>query len=393
MIYRRSLKYSITVVPLFILWAPAAAQNTQSLLPAAELHARLEKIRVENGFPALAAAAVQDGKIVAADAVGIRKMGANAAVTVSDQFHLGSCTKAMTAVLIGMMIEEGKLRWDSTLAQEFSQIADTMQPAFRNVTIRQLLCHRSGVPSELVNGLTFWHQQKLPIVQQRMLCVKLTLAHPAASLPGTKYEYSNSNYIIASAILEKLNKMSWEDLIEKRLFKPLGMKTAGFGPMGSANDVDQPWPHQIIEGKPVPIYADNPAVLGPAGRVHCSIIDWAKFAIFVMNGAQGRSKLLQKSTFQELFTPPYLSKKDAGADYAAGWLVVERSWGDGMVLTHAGSNTLNYSVIWLAPKKNFGVVVTTNVAGPNAAKGTDASAALLIGALDIADKKSSADRR
>ncbi len=178
----------------------------------------------------------------------------------------------------------------------------------------------SGIPSEIINSLDFWHQQTLPITEQRQLLTKLTVSHLSSSVPRTRYEYSNSNYIIAGAILEKLNDISWEELIEKRLFKPLGMTSTGFGPMGSRDNIEQPWAHQIVDDDLIPVYADNPPVLGPAGRVHCSITDWAKYAIFILAGVRGKSLLLKPSTIKELITPPYLDKKNAGSDYASGWL-------------------------------------------------------------------------
>jgi CubicO group peptidase (beta-lactamase class C family) len=119
--------------------------------------------------------------------------------------------------------------------------------------------------------------------------------------------------------------------------------------------------------------ADNPAAIAPAGTVHCSIGDLAKYAAWQVRGARGEGSLLKPETFKKLHTP-----FRGGGDYALGWKVVSRPWGGGEVLTHGGSNTMFYTVIWLAPKRDFAVVVCTNVGGDGGAKATDTAAARLI---------------
>jgi CubicO group peptidase (beta-lactamase class C family) len=167
---------------------------------------------------------------------------------------------------------------------------------------------------------------------------------------------------------------AWEDEIKATIFDPLGMKSAGFGGLGTAGQIDQPWPHSG-NGTPAPEngpLVDNPEVMGPAGTVHCSLADWAKFAADQLSGLEGHGALFDTATYKRLHTPPF------GGDYAFGWLVVERPWGAGTVYTHAGSNTMNFAVVWLAPLKDFAVLVTTNQGGAEAQQGTDDAAAALI---------------
>ena len=101
-----------------------------------------------HGLPALAAAVVKDGEIVAAGAVGTRRAGEQIAVTRDDRFHLGSDTKAFTSLLAAMFVEEGKLRWDSTLAEVFPKLEAKMDPGLRKVTLAQFLSHTSGIPGD-----------------------------------------------------------------------------------------------------------------------------------------------------------------------------------------------------------------------------------------------------
>ena len=112
------------------------------------LNDQLEPIRAEYELPALAAAVVKDGKIVASGAVGVRVYGTHIPVKLGDRFHIGSDTKAMTATLAGMMIEEGKLRWDSTIGEVLGPVIPNLKPKFAAITLEQLLSHTSGIPSD-----------------------------------------------------------------------------------------------------------------------------------------------------------------------------------------------------------------------------------------------------
>jgi CubicO group peptidase (beta-lactamase class C family) len=113
-------------------------------------------------------------------------------------------------------------------------------------------------------------------------------------------------------------------------------------------------------------------VIGPAGTVHCSIVDWSRFIIAHLRGEQGLSGILKSETFKHLHTPPF------GGEYAFGWVVAERAWAGGRVLTHAGSNTQNYAVVWMAPARDFAVLVMTNQAGGDTVSACDAAASALI---------------
>ena len=152
------------------------------------------------------------------------------------------------------------------------------------------------------------------------------------------------------------------------------MTSAGFGGTGTPGQIDQPWGH-LDGGRPVAVNgpaADNPPVLGPAGRVHCTIQDWAKFVADQLRGARGRPALLKASTYQALHTPPF------GGDYGLGWIVVKQDWGGGLVLNHAGDNTMNYANVWIAPQRDFAVLVCINQSGDAAAKASNEAAAALI---------------
>jgi CubicO group peptidase (beta-lactamase class C family) len=332
----------------------------------------LEPIRKKHDLPALAVAVVKDGMICDRAAVGVRKYGAPTPVTVDDKFHIGSCTKSMTATLTAIFIEEGKLRWDSTIAEVLPDLKGKMDKQYETVTVNQLLTHRGGVPGKPPSAawLKARSQAGTPR-EQRNDFVAAVLSVPPEAHPGTRYIYSNQGYAIIGVMLEKLADKPWETLITERLFEPLKMKSAGFGVPGTIGKLDQPWGHVRENGKIKAVQSDNPPAIGPAGTVHCSLEDMARYTMIHLGHSQGDT-LLKPESFRKLHKPP------EGADYACGWIVVERPWAGGTALTHAGSNTMWFLVMWLAPEKNFCVVAATNIAGPDAEKGCDEVAAAMI---------------
>jgi CubicO group peptidase (beta-lactamase class C family) len=334
----------------------------------------LEPIVRQHDVPGMVAAVVKGDNVVAIGAAGVRRRGGDEKIRITDQFHLGSCTKSMTATLCAMLVEEGKLSWETTISDVFPELKETMRPAWRNVTLRQLLNHCGGMPEDLdQDGLweKLWAQRD-PAPARQMLLIGV-LSHEPAAKPGTKFIYSNAGYAVVGHMAEQVMHKPWEQLVRERLFKPLKMTSAGFGAPGKAGAVIEPWGHKE-RGEPIEPGpdADNPVAIGPAGTVHCSIEDWAKYIALHLRGDEGDAKLLKTDTFRVLHTPP------KGADYAMGWGVAERQWAGGTALTHAGSNTMWYAVTWLAPCRNFAVVICCNQGGDEAAKACDDAAAKLV---------------
>jgi CubicO group peptidase (beta-lactamase class C family) len=354
-----------------------AAEDPQN----SDLVKELTAVREEYALPAVAAAVIVDGELRAVAAVGVRKHGSDVAVEVNDPFHLGSCTKAMTASLVGLLVQQGKLKWETTLAEYFPQWNDTMQPDYRNVTLVHLLSHRAGVPP-MTNGFApVSDTELLPLIAkpppvQRRRVAEIVLGQPPVCKPGEKKLYSNAGFTIAGAIVEQVTGEDYETLLRRLLFEPLGMSTAGFGAMGSANQIDSPWQHRRSGDKIIPInpgpLSDNPPFITPAGRVHCSMADWAKYVRCILAATRGEKGLLDPLQIRQLQEPPF------GGDYALGWGLHERSWGGGQVLSHAGSNGTNYCVAWVAPLRNFAVLAATNCGGEEAPKALDRICAATI---------------
>ncbi len=348
----------------------------------------LAPICAQYKLPCLGAMTIQGGKIIAQGITGVRKLGSPEKATLNDQFHLGSDTKAMTATLIGILVDEGKLKWTTTVGDIFGEVYPKMDPGWKAVTIEQLLQHRGGAPANLdANGLwgKLGERKGTPLAQRRQL-VEGVVTVPPVNQPGTTYLYSNAGFAILGAMAEKVTGEPWEDLMRQKVFAPLGITSAGFGAPGTPGKVDQPWGHTTA-GKPVEPgpNADNPPAIGPAGTVHMTLADWAKFITLHLRGDAANPnrevKLLKVESFDQLHRPSV----GPGQSYMGGWIFATRSWakgaapGDkGRILSHDGSNTMWYCTVWIAPEKDVALLAVANQGGDNAQAACYAAITALI---------------
>lgn len=341
--------------------------------PPADVSAALGELVDVAKVPAIAAAAIHRGKIVAVGASGIREVGGSDPVTTGDLFHIGSCTKSMTATLAALLVEDGQLRWDSTPAEVFEDIE--IHADHRQTTLLQLLSNTGGCSREVPREI--WAKARLAEgtePEQRLEFSRAILAEAPTYPPGEGSEYSNAGFTIAGAMMETATGQPFDKLLTERVFAPLGMHSAGFGAPATEERPAQPHGHRLVQGQLVAVApgrgADNPPSISPAGRIHCSISDFAKYAAAHLGNTPD---LLDAETLAKLHRPA-----NPPRDYALGWVVTERAWAGGTVLTHNGTNTMFYAVMWLAPAKNFAVVAACNVGGKDGAKACDDAASLLI---------------
>jgi len=318
---------------------------------AADLSELLEPIREEHGVPALSAAVIRGGAVVAIGAVGLDRTDRDTEATVDDLWHVGSDGKAMTATLMARLVERDVLSWDTTVGEVLEELgADS---GWNGVTVEQLLTHTAGLPA---NPPKSWMLRLLvssdsPRDQREQLLMDM-LSHPPEWEPGTRFEYSNLGYVTAAAMAETLTNTAFEALIAAEVFEPLGVVDFGFGPppppspAGHMGDAFTP-----VE--PVPI-ADNPRALAPAGTMHFTLTSWAAFVGAHVAGVRGeRTDFLPDEAWSEL----HRARLD---EYAMGWGVAEPDWVGTRVFTHSGSNTMWYARAMGVPAWDTAYLVATN---------------------------------
>jgi CubicO group peptidase (beta-lactamase class C family) len=349
--------------------APAAGEKPEPFA------AFLEAQRRRADLPALAAMAFNGTSLLEEAVTGLRlRTTPAAAVTRDDVFHIGSITKSMTAVLAAQFVEKGRLRWESTLGEVLDGFP--LHRQVRPVTLWQLLRHRSGLRRDIPDGL--YNDLKIsdkPPIEQRRELARVMLAQPPEREPETRYEYSNAGYTFAGLMLETAAAQPWESLVTRDLFTPLELKSGGFGaPAKNPDQVDQPWGHRD-DGTPVRPgpQADNVPAIGPAGTVHLSVPDLARYAQWHLRETAPKPGLITAGSLGRLH--------GAGQpdDYYGGWNRATRPWAAGQAITHTGTNTMFFAVLWLAPARDFGVLAACNQGGAAAEKACDAACAELIG--------------
>ena len=297
----------------------------------------LSGLRVQSGAPAIAAMATKLNGRTLALADGLRSADARTPVTTRDQWHLGSITKSMTATLIARCVEAGVVSWDDSVGGVLVASIPDMRAEYRDVTFKHLMSHRAGLQANIpIEQFANFHRELPDARVERLAWSRLALLQEPAGPKETTFLYSNSGPVIAGAMLEAKLGATWEDIIRTRLFAPLGLSSAGFGAAGRAGALDQPVGHAQGAAGPHTPYppggaiSDNPAALGPAGRVHMNFPDLLKY---LSAHRDKRADFLRAESWDTLHTPPF------GGDYALGWMR------RGDTLWHNGSNTLFYAEV------------------------------------------------
>jgi CubicO group peptidase (beta-lactamase class C family) len=286
---------------------------------------------------------------------------------LDDHFTGASCAKSMTATVAAMLVEEGKLRWDTKITEVFPDWQKTMLPAYTNVTLEQLLEHRAGLDQWMKSNPLWmdWHQKHSQSTAsgKRILFAQAALQREPKYPPGTKHYYCNDGYLIAGSMMEKVSGVPFEELMRRRLFEPLNLQSMRFGP--APLDSNQAvWGHEARAFGRTKAIRDNPAAYGdppfgsPGGFLYCSLSDLLRYVDFHNRGANGFGQLLQKETFDRLYTPP------PGESYALGWeveikrdasvKVVERS------IYHGGYSGRFRANMWFCPESQWGTVILCN---------------------------------
>lgn len=333
----------------------------------------LEWARSSQNVPAVGAIVIRGGEIAEVGVAGRRSSRGGPLVTTDDLWHLGSITKSMTATLAALLVEDGLVDWDTRTVDVWPEFANQIHAGFRETTLRQLLSHTSGMERD-----DDWRQasdgQSNSVVERRRAWAAHLLAREPQTTPG-QFSYSNVGYVVAGAMLEARTGTPWETLVATRLFAPLGMTRSGFGAPGTRNLEDQPLGHWSTTlgfdpVRPGDSDADGWEAGGPAGRVHVSLGDYARYLQAHLSGAQGVPGLLSVDSFATLH-------EEVAPGYALGWSTFEglaplQAGG----FFHNGSNLRWFAITWFAPSVDTGVLLVTNAGGERAF-------AALVG-LDIA---------
>lgn len=307
----------------------------------------LAKVVDDGKAPGIVAAIISSEGVIAIASAGERKAGSGIPFTTNDVVHIGSCGKAMTAAMIATLVAEGKLGWDTKLIEAIPELKNKIHTDYHNITVWQLLTHRAGIPKNARDEGAFKSKE----IRKRRLAILEDNFQSPATYEMDQFHYSNFGYMIVACMAEQITGLSWEDLMKERLFDPLGMSTAGFGNPNENRSADQPWGHNKYAWKWWPSESYYAESISPAGRIYCSIADWAKFVSLWL---KTENPILERKYLDKLIEPV------GNHFYAAGWGVAAHDWANGITFNHSGSNEIWYASVIVTPKFDRAFVVATN---------------------------------
>lgn len=329
-----------------------------------ELDTFIEKGMQDWKLPGLSTVVVKDGKVVYLKGFGIRTLGNNAAVDADTQFGIMSTTKAMTALAIAMLVDEGKIRWDDPVTRHLPWFQMPTPYLTEEVTVRDLLRHNAG----LANADLLWSRGDL---STREILQRVRELKPAYSLRSS-FIYQNVMYGAAGEVVTAASGMSWEQFITTRILKPLEMErsNATMGGMMAVNDANRSSAHFEIDNK-MHVIKEVPVDPVPAaGATWSTARDMGNWIRFLLDGGQYKGKrLVSEENFRELFSPQALIAPDNfypstaltkphWTAYGLGWFL--QDYRGKFVAMHTGSMDGRTALIGLLPDDGIGVYVFGN---------------------------------
>lgn len=319
-----------------------------------ELQSELEKcVDLYDGVGA-AIVVYDNGKLILSACCGERRVRSGTPTTLADKWHIGSVSKSFTATLIAKLIDDGLLDWNSTIGDTITSVSN-VHAQWQRVTLKQLLTHTSGAPA----NFSVWQHLKKPKsledrMQARVKAAATVLYKNLRTQPGLMFNYSNVGYTLAGLMAEEVTGTPWETLMQQKVFDPLGLNTAGFGPPQETNNpLAQPRGHYRLLGRRFSSLNDNTFTIGPAGLIHMDLHDLCKYGNDHLLGLTGAGALLSSTGYTHLHQPML-------ANYACGWMVEQKTEIDGAIHWHNGSNTLWYTVLALLPAQNQVIAAAFN---------------------------------
>jgi CubicO group peptidase (beta-lactamase class C family) len=312
--------------------------------------------------PGLAIAVVKDDSLVFARGYGVLDLAKPTRVNEHTRFAIGSTTKAMTSAALGMLVDEGKLRWDDRVIDYLPELRLYDPYVTRELTIRDLLTHRTGLPGTDL----MWGRGNYTFAEMMR---RLRYVKPISSF-RSQWEYQNVVYAIGGAIVAKVSGMPWEDFVRARIFGPLGMtetEPLGAGILSRPNVAT---PHAEFGDTVKQVPPRSVDAIASVGAVWSSVSDMSKWMRFILDsGRVGQKRLLATATFNEIVTPeiraaastyPALTlSRPHIFTYALGWFV--QDYQGETVWMHTGSIDGMSALIGLLPNKRVGVYVLANL--------------------------------
>lgn len=313
--------------------------------------------------PGLAVAVVRDGRVSWCEGFGLRHVAQALPVTAETLFPIASCTKAFTAMSVGLLVEAGRLDWDKPIKEYLPAFQLWDASATERITVRDLLTHRSGLPSHDM----LWYASNF---SRREIFDRLRYLEPSCDLRSA-FQYNNLMYMVAGRLIEERTGLSWEHFVQTRIFDRLAMVHSNFSTETTrhAPDFAAPYWYRDAQLQEIPFLkqAGEHGGTGPAGNICSCARDLAHWLLVHLNrGQMGERALISEANLAPMHTPQIfvddpLAKKRYGGEfmsYGLGWGM--RSHKGYFLVEHDGMTDGFYALISMLPRAQLGVVALSN---------------------------------
>ncbi len=345
--------------------SPAVAAKKDPGIDPADFAAFVNKTIAEWKVPGVAVAVVKGGKVIFAGGYGYRDAANKLAVTPRTLFAIGSSSKAFTATAVGIMVDEGRLAWNKRVRDYLPTFQLQDEFATEQMTPRDLLCHRSGLPRhDLV-----WYGSAL---SRKELIDRMRYLEPRADF-RTLFQYNNFMFLTAGYLAGEVAGSSWEDVVRTRIFEPLGMKDSDFSVEVSRKGPDHALPYGEKDDGVVEIPFRNIDGIGPAGSINSNALDMAQWVLLNLNeGKAGDKQVISEASLSEIHSPQMVVQEGAfralekfpemfTTSYGMGWFITNyrgHTW-----IHHGGAIDGFKALVSFLPREEMGVVVLSNLNG------------------------------
>jgi CubicO group peptidase (beta-lactamase class C family) len=354
---------AIAALLSIMVWTEHAdAQRSARPVALGELDGYIARAVREWRIPGLAIAIVNDDSVVFAKGYGVRELGKPGAVDSRTRFAIGSTTKAMTAVALGMLVDEGKVRWDEPVITYLPDFRVGDPYVTRELTVRDLLTHRGG----LGNADQLWASADYTAEE---ITRRVATIAPAYSL-RSRFIYQNIMYAVAGDVIAAASGLPWATFLRTRIFEPLGMAGTEATLAALEGQSNVATPHMELADTIRPVTNRPVDAVGPAGSVWSSVADMAKWARFILDsGRVGGKRLLSEAAFREVLSPQVVAPREMYSTmslvrphfftYGLGWFL--HDYEGQAVAMHTGSIDGMSALIGLIPDRRLGVYVLANL--------------------------------
>jgi CubicO group peptidase (beta-lactamase class C family) len=358
-----ALNFWIMKKSIILLFLIVAVNLKAQVITSAQIDSLTELTLRTFDVPGIAVEVVKDGKIIHAKGYGVRSLNTRKRVDENTLFGIASNTKAFTVAALGMLIDEGKLKWDDKVVDYIPEFRMYNPYVTEEFTIRDLLTHRSGLGLG-AGDLMFWPDSNN--FTKKDMIHNLRYLKPVSSF-RSKYDYDNNLYMVAGEVVARASGMSWENFIQQKILDPLGMsQTAPTYSLlkDKTNVID---PHAPVDGVVIVIRRDVNETLNSAGGIYSNLTDMCKWINMQMNNGKydGDKQLLQKETHEEMWTPQTIIPVRGETPYNTHFASYGLGWGLSDVhgykqCTHTGGLAGIVTQVTLIPEIKLGIIVFTN---------------------------------